>query len=112
MATKNKHYSVYVTDDEAQEVESAAAFYGLKISKLFLLSVLKELPQPEELKNLWSDFLIQVSLMDKNQKRIALDLEMLRKQYPEVKEIEEAIIEARQTGKETAKLVKKLSRKF
>ncbi len=112
MSTKNKHLSVYVAPDEEKTIRKNANFYGLSVSKFLLVAGLNELPQPEELKDQWFDFVLQVSLLNKTQTRNALNLEMLRKANPEVAELKAAIIEAKETAKETAKLVKMLAEKF
>jgi hypothetical protein len=112
MSVKNKHISVYVQPDEEKTIRKNANFYGLSVSKFLLFAGLNELPQPEELQELWFDFVLQVSLLNKTQTRNALNLEMLRKQNPEVDELKQAILEAKEAAAETKKLVKTLSEKF
>jgi hypothetical protein len=112
MTTKNKHLSVYVDADEEKTIRKNAAFFGLSVSKFLLTAGLNELPQPEELKQLWFDFVIEVSRLNKSQMRNALNLELLKKGNPEITELKSAILEAKETAKETAALVKKLAEKF
>ncbi len=112
MAIKNKHISVYVQPDEEKTIRKNADFYGLSVSKFLLSAGLDELPQPEALQDQWFDFVLQVSLLNKTQVRNALNLEILRKQNPEISELKQAALEAKEAAAETKKLVKKLSEKF
>ncbi len=112
MADRKKQISVYADPKQEESIRKNAAFFGLSVSKFLLTAGLDELPQPEELKGQWRDFVIQVSLLNKTLTRNALNLEMLRKANPETMDLKSAILEAKETAKETAKLVKKLAEKF
>jgi hypothetical protein len=112
MPTELNRISTFTTAAEKRRIQKKAEKCGLSVSKFLLFAALDTLPPPEELQKLWFDFVLQVSLLNKTQTRNALNLEMLRKQNPEVAELKAAIREAKEAAAETKKLVKKLAEKF